>query len=192
MTGAPKDLGSEVSDRPVPLPVGSITAHGQRCLREFGFKTRPRWRKTFSREVGQPFYVDNHALFPECCRSRLQRCVAQVSGPLRINFEGRTLNSPTFPPVQSAVAFAGQVRETFLEERELGMVETHCGTAARMSCSCRPEELCPGPWQQLMRVTRFALFMTGLGRCKCAHPKQHCGKNRSPYHGGLRACFALA
>ena len=64
------------------------------------------------------------------------------------------------PPVAhdnypTAELFAEEIESTFYEERALDMVDgpfTRSEAAER--CRCKPEELCPNPWQGLMSRTR--------------------------------------
>ena len=64
----------------------------------------------------------------------------------------------------SAKDFAAQVRQTFVEEVDLGMVEgplTQVEAACR--CECAPEELCPGPLAAIDEGDKIRTIYDGSG-----------------------------
>lgn len=79
-----------------------------------------------------------------------------------MEFVQHELEEPTGLENYSSVKdFAPQVRATFVEEVQLGMVEGPLTKQqAALRCNCREEDLCPGPpLQPLTRGTRYAPSM---------------------------------
>ena len=74
----------------------------------------------------------------------------------------------------SAEQFIAEIKQTFREERDMGMVEgPFTITEAAEYCGCTPEELCPGPMAAIDEGDKVRTIYDGSWGGANAHIQQH-------------------
>ena len=148
-------------------------------------------------DPGQPFYLEAiHDLakqmrdadqdYPSPLRRESPLVVSEPTlvspgiWPTKAELKGEDPTQDFLPPpvgrdnYSSAEQFIAEIKQTFREERDMGMVEgPFTITEAAEYCGCTPEELCPGPMAAIDEGDKVRTIYDGSWGGANAHIQRH-------------------